>query len=41
MRVVKSRFVLFLEKDWKLIESREHVYEQVILAQQAFAHIRY
>jgi hypothetical protein len=29
MTAVKSRFVLFLEKDWKLVEPRETVYEQV------------
>jgi hypothetical protein len=29
MRAVKSRFVLFLEKDWKLVEPRQTVIEQV------------
>lgn len=34
MRAVKSRFVLFLEKDWKLVEPRQTVIEQLDLAKR-------
>jgi len=31
---VGSRFILFLEKDWKLVESREKVFQQLDLAKR-------
>jgi hypothetical protein len=34
MKAVKSRFVLFLEKDWKLVEPREKVIEQLEIAKR-------